>query len=356
MGDRNRRGKAGALCTSALIFPLSLFSTQCVTALTQQSKPPNFAVVIADDLGTYDLSVNGHPSIRTPHLDAMAREGALFTQWVSAAPICTPSRSSLYTGRLPIRTGLYADAVQQPQGKPANASHFGLDAWQRKDGAGGLPQTEITLPELLGQHGYVSLLVGKWHLGQVAEFWPRNHGFSRYLGTISTHDHGTMKLANGSNMPFPCTVLIRDDKITHRLTNGHLASPENPSPAGWPATYPATGGGPDPTRAAKECSASEVVGGGDGAEPFGVDMLIPLYTNETTAFVRQSVAAEQPFLLVYTPDNTHLPAYASPAFLGRSQRGLYGDAVEELDWSVGQLLAAIDDAGAKDSTFVVFSS
>lgn len=206
MGDRNRRGKAGASCTSALIFPLSLFSTQCVTALTQQSKPPNFAVVIADDLGTYDLSVNGHPSIRTPHLDAMAREGALFTQWVSAAPICTPSRSSLYTGRLPIRTGLYADAVQQPQGKPANASHFGLDAWQRKDGAGGLPQTEITLPELLGQHGYVSLLVGKWHLGQVAEFWPRNHGFSRYLGTISTHDHGTRDGLSFAMSGWPCLL------------------------------------------------------------------------------------------------------------------------------------------------------
>ena len=99
-----------------------------------------------------------------------------------------------------------------------------------------------------------------------------------------------------------------------------------------------------------------MTGGGDGALPFGVDMLIPRYTNETTAFVRKSVAAKDSFLLVYTPDNTHLPAYASPAFLGKSQRGLYGDAVEELDWSVGQLLAAIDDVGAKDSTFVVFSS
>jgi hypothetical protein len=69
-----------------------------------------------------------------------------------------------------------------------------------------------------------------------------------------------MKLANGSLIPFPCTVLVRDDRVTHRLTNGHLASPDNPSPRGWPSGYPADGGGPDPTRAAKECTAAEVAG------------------------------------------------------------------------------------------------
>eukprot|EP01052_Picozoa_sp_SAG31_P036431 SAG31_NODE_4548_length_3149_cov_1.504918_1_plen_188_part_00 len=119
---------------------------------------PNIAVIVADDLGTFDLSCMGHPSIRTPHIDGMARDGVIFTQWLSAAPICTPSRSSLYSGRLPIRTGLYADAVAPPLGKPPNASHFGIDAWQRKDGAGGLPLTEVTLPELLGQHGYTSVM------------------------------------------------------------------------------------------------------------------------------------------------------------------------------------------------------
>ena len=129
------------------------------------SRPPNIAIVFADDLGTFDLGCFGHPSIRTPHLDAMAREGAILTQWLSAAPICTPSRSSLYTGRLPIRTGLYANAVhyskQRQDGNPRNATTFGLDAWQHKDGTGGLPQSEITLPELLGTRGYASLLVGK---------------------------------------------------------------------------------------------------------------------------------------------------------------------------------------------------
>ena len=95
----------------------------------------------------------------------MAREGAILTQWLSAAPICTPSRSSLYTGRLPIRTGLYANAVryskQRQDGNPRNATTFGLDAWQHKDGTGGLPHEEVTLPELLGARGYASLLVGK---------------------------------------------------------------------------------------------------------------------------------------------------------------------------------------------------
>ena len=194
------------------------------------------------------------------------------------------------------------------------------------------------------------------HLGQLAEYWPRRHGFDSYLGTLSTHDHGMMTNPDGSSQPYPCTVLVRDDNITHRLTNGHLATAANPSPPGWPAGYPPDGGGPDPTRATRECASEDVLRGGDHAVPFGVDGLIPLYTEEITTFVRKSVAAKQPFLLVYTPDNTHVPIYASPKFLGKSQRGLYGDAVEELDDSVGQLLSAIDGAGAKDDTFVVFSS
>jgi arylsulfatase A-like enzyme len=348
MAERQRR----ATSPLRMLLVLGVALTACGGTAGTATTPVNIAIVVADDLGTYDLSVMGHPSIRTPFLDRLAAEGALFTQWLSAAPICTPSRSSLYTGRLPIRTGLYADQVPVPRNPKQDNGTFGLDAWMKKDGAGGLPSTEVTLPELL--KGHRSLLCGKWHLGQIAQYWPRQHGFDHYLGTISTHDHGSFKFPDGTKIPAPCTVLVRDDNITHRLTNGRLASPENLSPPGWPATYPADGGGPDPTRAAKECSIPSVTAGGDGALPLGVDELIPLYTNETTSFIRSSIAAKVPFLMVYTPDNTHLPVYASSAFLGKSQRGLYGDAVEELDWSVGQILAAIEPV--KDSTFVVFSS
>ena len=148
-----------------MLLVLGVSLAACGGTAGTTTTPVNIAIVVADDLGTYDLSVMGHPSIRTPFLDQLASEGALFTQWLSAAPICTPSRSSLYTGRLPIRTGLYANAVhyskQRQDGNPRNATTFGLDAWQHKDGTGGLPQSEITLPELLGTRGYASLLVGK---------------------------------------------------------------------------------------------------------------------------------------------------------------------------------------------------
>ena len=172
----------------ALILQAQLFLLHCATTISSSSTPPpNIAIIVADDLGTFDLGINGHPSLRTPNIDALARGGMLFTQWLSSAPICTPSRSSLYTGRLPIRTGLYADSAR-PATPPNNASqHFGLDAWQKKDGLGGLPHTEVTLPTLLGARGYRSMLVGKWHLGQVREFWPLQHGFDQYVGTISTH-------------------------------------------------------------------------------------------------------------------------------------------------------------------------
>jgi arylsulfatase A-like enzyme len=133
---------------------------------------PNFIVIFADDLGYGDLSCYGHPTIRTPQLDRMAREGMRLTQFYSAAEVCTPSRAALLTGRLPPRSGMCSGKrrVLFPNSK------------------GGLPAHEITIAELLKIHGYATACIGKWHLGHLDPFLPTRHGFDYYFGIPYSND------------------------------------------------------------------------------------------------------------------------------------------------------------------------
>jgi len=161
-----------------------LIVTLACSHLLAAERPPNFVVIFADDLGYGDLACYGHPTIRTPHLDRMAAEGMLFTDFYAAASVCTPSRAALLTGRLPIRSGMCSDKgrVLFP------------------DSAGGLPQSEITIAEALKTKGYATICIGKWHLGHLPQYLPTNHGFDSYFGIPYSND---MKP----------TVLMRDQKI-----------------------------------------------------------------------------------------------------------------------------------------------
>ena len=134
--------------------------------------PPNFVVIFCDDLGYGDLGCYGHPSIQTPNLDRMAYEGVKFTQFYAAAPVCTPSRAALLTGRLPVRSGMCSDKrrVLFP------------------DSAGGLPKEEITLAESLKTKGYATAAIGKWHLGHLPQYLPTNNGFDSYFGIPYSND------------------------------------------------------------------------------------------------------------------------------------------------------------------------
>src|SRR5437879_3675697 len=126
----------------------------------KSAKPPNFVVILADDLGYGDLGCYGHPTIRTPNLDRMAAEGQKYMSAYVAGEVCTPSRAALLTGRLPIRNGMcsYARRVLFP------------------DSAGGLPASEITLAQLLKGQGYATAIVGKWHLGHLPQYAPTRFG------------------------------------------------------------------------------------------------------------------------------------------------------------------------------------
>jgi len=121
-----------------LLFTLFILSVKPVAG--QETRPPNFIIIFTDDLGYGDLSCFGHPTIKTPHLDRMAAEGQKWTQFYVAAPICTPSRAALLTGRYPYRNGMSS---------PDRGVLF-------PDSAGGLPEEEVTIAEVLKQEDYAT--------------------------------------------------------------------------------------------------------------------------------------------------------------------------------------------------------
>ena len=129
---------------------------------------PNIVIILADDLGWGDVSANGAKLISTPNIDRIGREGVRLTSFYAGSNVCSPSRAALLTGRYPIRSGMQHVIMPHSQD--------------------GLPQSEITLPELLKSAGYITGMVGKWHLGHSDEFWPTAHGFDEFFGVAYSND------------------------------------------------------------------------------------------------------------------------------------------------------------------------
>ncbi|XP_072373831.1 N-acetylgalactosamine-6-sulfatase [Scyliorhinus torazame] len=266
-------------------------------ALPSTGSAPNLILLLMDDMGWGDLGVFGEPSRETPNLDRMAAEGMLFPNFYAASPLCSPSRAALLTGRLPIRNGFYT----------TNA--HARNAYTPQEIVGGIPSSEILLPELLRKAGYSSKIVGKWHLGHQAQFHPLRHGFDEWFGAPNCH-FGPYNNKDKPNIP----------------------------------VY----------------NNSEMVG--RYYEEFQIDLktgesnLTQIYLQEAIEFIRQQTAKKHNFFLYWAVDATHAPVYASRRFLGTSQRGLYGDAVREIDDSIGKILQELHTQDIANNTFVFFTS
>jgi hypothetical protein len=138
-------------------------------ALHGTAVPANILFILVDDLGTYDLGCTGATEVRTPRIDRLASEGVRFTDYYAAAPICSPSRAGLLTGRYPRR--------------------FGMETWvQRADSTRGIPRSELTLGELFRANGYATACIGKWHVGFTPELLPRARGFDHHFGLLHNLD------------------------------------------------------------------------------------------------------------------------------------------------------------------------
>ncbi|HVE40769.1 MAG TPA: sulfatase [Planctomycetota bacterium] len=255
----------------------------------QQAEKPNIVVIFADDLGYGDLGCYGHPTIRTPNLDRMAAEGMRFTDFYVAAPVCTPSRAALLTGRYAVRSGMASEKrrVLFP------------------NSGGGLPDGEITIAEGLKTKGYATAMVGKWHLGHLPQFLPTKQGFDSWFGLPYSNDMDPAPAKPGepkwmrNNVP-----LMRNEEVVER--------------------------------------------------PADQTTLTRRYTEEAVKIIKAN--KDKPFFLYLAHAMPHIPLFAGEAFAGKSPRGLYGDVVEELDWSVGQVLQALRAEGIEKRTLVVFTS
>ena len=262
----------------------------------QNNNSPNYIVIFVDDMGYGDLGVYGNPTISTPHLDKMAYEGQKWTQFYSAASVCTPSRAALLTGRLPVRSGMASS--KNPVLFPNSLS--------------GLPATELTLAEKLKEKNYKTAIVGKWHLGHTKNYLPNNHGFDYYFGIPYSNDM---------------------DKINN---NNYWSEYEN-----------------------KELSSDSynvpLMENFDIIErPVDQTTITSRYVDKTLQLINNY--KNDNFFIYLSHTLPHIPLYASKRFLGKSKRGLYGDVIEEIDYGVGLIINELKKLNLDKKTIVVFTS
>ena len=265
-----------------------------------RSTPPNIVLIFIDDLGYGDIGPFGATKQKTPHLDLMAAEGRKFTSFY-AAPVCSMSRACLLTG-------CYNTRVSIP-GVLFPGNTIGLHA------------DEITLAEVVQPQGYATACIGKWHLGHRSPFLPTKHGFDVYFGIPYSNDMAIDPL----HAHFSRDCLFREGMTEAKARQGGIRD-----------TVP-------------------LMRGEDVVEyPADQSMLTKRYTQEAIEFITAN--KERPFFLYLPHTMVHRPLAVSDEFRGKSKNGILGDAIEELDWSVGQIMRTLRDLAIDSQTLVIFTS
>ena len=257
---------------------------------------PNIVIIFTDDQGYAEVGKFGAEGFTTPNLDRLADQGAVFRNFHVAQPVCSASRCALLTGCYPNRLGIH--------GALAPKSKVGLS-----DG-------EETLAQLLRSRGYATGMLGKWHLGDSPRFMPLRHGFDEYFGESVSVDMWPGHPDLITNLPAGLAAIKR----------------EYPHLPIW-----------------------------DGDKIFREEMsiddlnhLTTWYTERAVSFIERNKA--HPFFLYVAHNMPHVPLGVSDRFRGKTARGLYGDVIEEIDWSVGRILEALARNGLVDNTWVIFTS
>ncbi|XP_071530424.1 LOW QUALITY PROTEIN: arylsulfatase H-like [Panulirus ornatus] len=335
------------------------------------SRPPNILVFLADDLGIGDLGCYGNTTIKTPNIDRLASEGVKLTHHLAAAPMCTPSRAAVLTGRYPSRYGLVGNASMWSIVITHVASRVAL------------PLDEVTLATALSAANYTTALVGKWHLGSHCDFLgrncsgPLNYGFHSFFGIPVTlfqefrgprvfwkfplDDLEYQGLA-GSWMALLAGVVVTGRMLGLRrrmmvplllISNllmfllwfriTHSSNIKN-----WLALM-----SPWLFRMANSMLLRD---GKVVEQPIRLDGLSQRLVQESRQFLAQHANDDRPFFLFHSFAHVHTPMFSAPHMAGVSRHGRYGDNVEEMDESVGAVLDALREYGLEENTIVYFTS
>lgn len=251
----------------------------------------NFIVFYVDNLGYGDIEPFGSTIHSTPNLTKLANEGIKFTHFYSASGVCSPSRASLLTGCYPRRVSMHLFGKNGRVLRPVDSL--------------GLNPSEVTIANILNDQGYVSGIIGKWHLGDQPEFLPTRHGFDYFFGIPysddMTQDHEKNSIPNAPPLP-----LMRNEEVIEA--------------------------------------------------PVDRNYLIQRETGEAIKFIERN--KESPFFLYLPqsmPGSTNQP-FSSPGFWDKSANGAWGDSVEELDWSLGQILVTLKRLELDKNTIIIWTS
>jgi arylsulfatase A len=242
--------------------------------LANEEQSPSIIMIYVDDMGYEDFACYGGENRITPNIDKLAEQGIMFTNFYSASHICSPARAGLLTGCYPQRAGVPEVFLLSQNG---------------------ISKDVVTIPEMLKKRGYISALIGKWHLGHQKEFLPLNHGFDYFYGTPFSND---MKDENGVLPFYENNEVIETD-------------PDN-------------------------------------------NMLTTRYTEKAVEFIANH--HEEPFFLYLAHNMPHTPLGVSGKFTGKSGYGLYADVIMEIDWSVSEVVKALEQYNIDKSTLLIISS
>jgi arylsulfatase A-like enzyme len=281
-----RRHAAAAAAALVVAFAVVIGSARAQTPPGPlPPMPPNIVHIVADDIAWDDLGCFGSKDIATPNLDRLAAQGLRLTSFYAPHATCTPTRAAILTGG-------YAQRVSLPR------VLFPTDRT-------GLAADEVTIAELLRDHGYATACIGKWHLGHRPEHLPTRHGFETFFGIPYPNDHVPERLdQQGRTRGFPPLPLLRGEQVVE--------------------------------------------------QPANMAKLPERFAGEAAAWIAAN--KDKPFFLHFSNIETHTPWLVTRRFQGKSQAGVYGDAVQCLDWAVGELMTALAQTGVADRTLVVFQS
>lgn len=277
----------------AVLLLVAVAACSDMATVSAAEPPPNFVIVFTDDQGYQDVGCFGSPDIETPNLDQMAREGIRLTDFYVSQAVCSASRAALLTGCYNVRIGI-------------------LGALGPKSTIG-IHDDEWTIAEVLKQKGYATAIYGKWHLGHHPQFLPTRHGFDDYFG-----------------LPYSNDMWPWHPNVLHLPMEQRLKR--------WPHL---------PLIDGDTVINSQVT-------PEDQTQLTTWYTERAVKFIEDN--QDQPFFVYLPHSMPHVPLYVSDKFKGRSKRGLYGDVIMEIDWSVGEILRTLDRLGLDDNTLVIFTS